>query len=254
MEKNKTVFGLFLASLLLSIIGSVYFSLLLFISLAPLLAILHIEHKARYKSFDFIALFLLVGASISSAILLDLNLLDALVYGILMWISTFVYLFTNKHSRNNLGLLTWIIYWLALEYVALKLNPALSYHLLGAAVSDPDLIPWSNYSGLTGISAWLLAGNVLLYISLFKDGGILNGQVRWLSISYSIILIALPIIISSFISLSPEIITPEITQQLYAEKPVNLTPYNANGEIFGRSAAWVSVLIIIYAFVKRETK
>lgn len=254
MEKNKTVFGLFIASLVLLIIGRVYFPILLFVALAPLFAILHIDHKAKLGSFDFIALILLIAANLAAGILLELDLLDAIVYGSLMWLATVVYKFTNKHSRNNLGLLTLIIYWLSLEYVALKLNPALSHYLLGASFDYVSFISWSNYSGLTGITAWLLAANVLVYISLFKDGGILEGQIRWLTISYSIILIALPIIISSFIELSPEVITPEIAQRFYSEKPVDLTPYNTNGEIFGRSSAWVAVLIIIYAFVKRKTK
>jgi len=254
MEKNKASILLLVLSIVFITLGRTFLPILTFIGIAPLLVLLTLDHKFKYKSFDFLVLTGLVISHTICGLLDGQSIWLSLTYGTAVWVSTVIYLFTNKHSRNKIGMLTMVIYWMAIEYALLKISPAFAFLLIGTAFENSSMIPWSAYSGITGVSCWVLIANILLYISLFKHGGILNGQVRWLSICYSIILIALPVIISFFITFDQQPLTGEVVYNLYSNKEVSVFPYANNGEVFGRTSAWVSVLILIYAFVKREVK
>ncbi|MTI19903.1 hypothetical protein E1176_02610 [Fulvivirga sp. RKSG066] len=252
MERNNLI--LLVSSVLLFVIGQTLFPLAIFLSLAPLFALLQIEHPLKFKHADVLVLIALVVSFGIWALLSQLNLWLALSFSVLVWLSTVIYTFTNRYSKNKIGLLTLVIYWLALEYVAISLNPEFAHVLLGNALEVTPFIPWSASSGLTGVSCWILIGNILLYLSLFKDGGILEGRFRWLTLSYCIIGIALPIIISYFITFDVPPITSELVQKSYSGYLIEVGHYDRTGEVFGRTSAWVAVLIILYAFVKKEVK
>lgn len=255
MEKNKSTLILSLASIICLIVGQLYFPFVLLLGIAPLLALAKVNEHFRIKHFDFLILGVLLLTQLVVALLKSESVLAGSTYAILIWLTFALFSFTDKHSKNKLGVFTIIVYWLAAEYIALLFFPESAHFLLGAGFDSTSSIDWSGYTGLTGISTWILFGNCLLYYALFfGENNVLTGKLRPLSLTYSIAGALLPLLIISFFDYESSKVTASVVQEYYNNEPVSITPYAVDGEVFARSIGWVSALIGIYAFVKRKTK
>lgn len=255
MEKNKKAFVLILIAITAYVVSNVYFPLLIFLFIAPLIALKDIKHGFKYKYFDFAVLFVLIISHLTNGIFLNNAWEMGLIFSLLIWLAFILYNISDTYLKNKIGAFTLIIFWLALAYLSINQYPQTASYLLGATFDHSSLITWSGFSGLLGVSCWILFGNVLLYIALFKgDHNILNGNIRWLSISYSLIVIALPLIITSFMDFENASINSQAVINYFSGLVVDNDIYAQRGEVFGRTASWVSILLILYAFVKKRIK
>jgi hypothetical protein len=261
MEKNNKYFLLAGLSLVCMVSGYVLssFPFLIMLALAPLFK-LYEEIKTRNKRIPILLLILLLFPIIISYSLFYLLtstgpvIFFSMIYGIMMSLTFIMYWFTDTYSKNRLGFFTLFLYWLSMEYVAIKLMPEMAYFLLGTTwLSYPAWVAWNAQTGMMGISAWILTGNILLYYALFKGKGIIEGHFRPLTLVYVLMAICIPIVISyQFFSPTPIITVPEviIAYSQPSEMPLAFKDYAITGEVFGRTSAWITVLIVLYSFVK----
>jgi hypothetical protein len=137
--------------------------------------------------------------------------------------------FTAYVHSNVWGLMNFVVFWVAMEYLMLLWLPFdISGWLIGTPLLNNEAANnWVIYSGALGFSLWVLLGGLLLYKS------IINKKINFIALLAALLLIFLPV------ALSPGINDNE--------------SYIAQGEWIGRTCLWVSVLILIYTFVKRQT-
>ncbi|MEL7001374.1 MAG: hypothetical protein AAFN93_01430 [Bacteroidota bacterium] len=165
---------------------------------------------------------------------------QALLHGALMAISLVLYWFTDKYARNRIGFFTVIIYWLALEYCSLLIDYTPSFMILGGVLSNwGTSIAWHTETGWLGISAWIITGNILFYYVFFKDLAIFNGRFRVLTLIYVVLFLSLPFIYGYFSANSTSLVEMNIS---------------ASEEYLGRTAMWVTALLLSYGFVKSKVK
>lgn len=119
------------------------------------------------------------------------------------------------------GFVRFMLFWLAIEYVALSFG---KNFFLGTILVDTEWTRWARYTGVGGISLWILVSAWLLYLALFR---------KWQYAAAFVIVIVAPILYS------------------YTLPAVLLTPEN---EWVTRTAAWISVLILLSIIVKAFTR
>ena len=122
---------------------------------------------------------------------------------------------------QRLGIVRFILLWLAIEYVAFLSG---KNFFLGAILADTEWTRWSQYTGVAGISLWLLISGWFLYLGLFR---------KWQYTLVFVIVIVAPILYS------------------YTLPTVTIEPEN---EWVARTAAWISVLILLSTVVKEFTR
>jgi apolipoprotein N-acyltransferase len=235
------------------------FPFLIMLAIAPLLKIYE-QFKEDEKSVGAYSFYIILPLALSFTLISfyrgTTTLFQGSVFGILMALSLIFFWLTDTFSKNRLGYFTIIIFWLALEYAAIKLNPELANLLLGSCLIEyPVMIRWNSETGMMGVSAWILLSNILLYYALFKGKGLLQGNFRPLSLFYALLAISIPGLISWFLIDPQHILTVKDVILAYSdpsELPVTLKNYAVTGEVFGRTAAWISVLLILYSLVKRK--
>jgi hypothetical protein len=124
----------------------------------------------------------------------------------------------NKTSfLRRLGVVPLILFWLAAEY--------LTGYYIGSLLHSSTWTRWSVYTGFGGISLWILTSSFLLYLALFR---------KWQYTIPLVIVIVGPILYS-------------YTLQSSAGTEVH-------DEWIGRTAAWISVLVLISFTVKEFTR
>ncbi|MBL3657023.1 hypothetical protein [Fulvivirga sediminis] len=254
---NTRLCILALLSLCLLAVSAIFntFSFLIFLSISPLFAIFKEFNNTGNKSvplknYGFILALLSVGFGLwgfSFNKPEPIHFLQGGLFGMAISLSFLIYLFTNKYSKNRIGLLTILIYWLAIEYLLYTYIPSFAYYFLGAVFShDKYLISWNLYTGLQGVTFWIILVNILFYFALFKNMAIFNSQIRWLSIIYTLIILVIPFAMN----ISSAAIVPE---DLISHEAA-IKQLSGNGEYLGKNAVWVSILMICYGFVQRKTK
>ncbi len=261
MEKNNEALILSFLSVVFMVAGHVWpeWPFLIALSIAPLFR-QHIIFKGADAPFKKYFAFILVPLSLAFLIISLINpslqWFHGLFYGLLMALSFFIFWLTDRHTQNRLGFFTVLIYWLAMEYTAIKIIPEFAHLLLGSTFRMyEDIIAWNTQTGIMGVSAWILLGNILCYYVFFKDPGILRKTFRPLTLLYSLIVLSVPAVISWWLYAPELVVTPEFAVQAYSnpsELPSGLHKYAITGEVFGRTCAWVSVLMILYSLVKRK--
>lgn len=221
-----------------------YLSPLVFLGLAPLFGIYDLYQKGKTTAIKFI---LLTGLSLIAGFWfwkvsddkIDFNALSqALFQGVLMSFAFIFFWFTNKYAKNRIGLLTVVIYWLALEYCSLQISYLSSDLLISNALSDWGApVSWHEKTGWLGVSLWIVVGNIIFYYVLFKDNAIFQKNYRWLSFVYAILFLSIPFLYGYWYG-EPQIIEVGLPNQEY----------------LGRTALWVSMLLISYGFVKSQIR
>jgi len=146
-----------------------------------------------------------------------------------------------------------IIYWLALEYITLKIlvlfnlfpqsNPVF---LADFFLGREEWLKWNGHTGYLSISAWILISNWLGYRT------IKGGAARWINLTLFIFVIAVPIAFSYWTDLLP--ITRNEMFSLYSTDKSVFENYSLQGEWMARTCAWVSVLVLLFSFVRYRTK
>lgn len=227
------------------------FPVLIFAALAPLFAISDQarEHPSPWNRFELILLALSIGLLAAHAF--DLSTLIPVLLQAILFTFVFVgYAFAYKNLGARLGKFTIIFFWLGLEYLVLKLPwHTKVVYLADSILLKPDWYTWTTHTGYLGVTLWILVANLLFYLGLFRSSGF---NIYFL-IS-AILLVAAPILYS--LQNENSMITYSHMMQLYGSAPKGSLPqkYLQQGELIARTAAWVSVLIILLSFVKNYTR
>ena len=226
------------------------FPVLIFVALSPLFALadkIHSEDKFwNYAELILIALALsLLAGHVFQLQYLIVSMIQAIGFTLAFVGYGFVY----QSLGPRAGKITIIIFWLAIEYIFLKLQwPANSLFLADAIQLKTDWLNWTFHTGYLGSSLWILLANLILYLAVFKAG-----RINWIWLILFLGLLTAPIVFSFTSELSA--INREEMIALYSNFPQDFKPvYLKRGEFIPRTAAWISALIIIFALVKSKTQ
>lgn len=223
------------------------FPLLAFFGFTPFIAIAvnNRKEKSLWTSLELV----LLGLSISffAGSLFSFSLLVSIVaQGIFFTLSFLGYTFVRKSLGSGVSIITLCIFWLAIEYVLLKWSPFPINFLADLFYLKPEWTAWNTSTGYLGASLWVLTTNTLLYQAVLTER-----KVNWIFVVLFLIAVVAPIVYSYIIEINP--ISREQMIQLYASPPNETSEYTLKGEFIPRTAAWVSVLILLFTLVKRKT-
>ena len=242
-----------LCTLLLLATARLYAPPLGLIALAPIFCILSATLQERKLIIHWLIFATLVFTFTGIITLKEITLTP--IYGVGLSAAISLFLITQTFSKNRLGLFTIIFFWLALDYLMLKIAPESAQFFLSSLFDGSIVVSWSRSTGNLGITGWIVLSNILFYYALFEGNGILQGNIRWLTLTYAMIIVALPIITGLFLTneLTP-VTTIEMIQVYDHGVSTVESDYARNGEWLGRTAAWVAILILTYSLIKRKVK
>lgn len=256
-KKNNTTFInvwiLFAAATLLLSAGWLMksFPVLIFIGIAPLFAISDAA-KDKETPWNHLELILLsLSISLFCASIFDATqLILVLAQAILLTLAFAGYTFSYQSLGSKLGKFTILFFWLGLEYLMLKLPWRNDFYFLADSLElQPSWWKWNAEIGYLGISNWVLVVNLIFYLAFLK-----SKSINWLLIVLGVLLVTGPIIYSIFY-LDEAGLNREHMMALYSNgTEVVSENYKNRGELITRTAAWVSVLIILLAVVKNKIK
>lgn len=226
------------------------FPILIFVGLAPLFAIADQakDHTSPWNRFELILLAFVVA--LLAAHIFDFSfIIFVFVQAIALTLAFVGYAFAYQNLGSRLGKFTIIFFWLGLEYTFLKLPWRNDFVFLSdALIIHPAWCTWNVYTGYLGGSVWILVVNLVFYHSVFGEG-----RFRIDIFIAALVLIAAPILYSYQ---TVEIATNRLDMlALYSNaSPQVPEKYLKQGELSARTATWISVLIILLAFVKNQTR
>ncbi|MEQ1586106.1 MAG: hypothetical protein ABL895_09525 [Cyclobacteriaceae bacterium] len=225
------------------------FPVLIFLGIAPLFAITDQakDHKSPWNRFELILLSLSV--SLFAALLFNTKLLVFVLAQSILFTLTFVgYSFAYQSLGSRLGKFTIIFFWLGAEYILLKLPWSEQTLFLADALQlQASWMKWTYHVGYLGASFWILVVNLIFYLTFFQKKEF-NGYY----FTAGIALIIVPILFSYQTETAGINHAEMIT--LYTQGFSGSEKYLKQGELIARTAAWISVLIILLSFVKNQTR
>lgn len=225
------------------------FPVLIFLGFAPLFAITDQakDHKSPWNRFELILLSLSV--SLFAAQLFRTQLLVFVLAQSILFTLTFVgYSFAYQSLGSRLGKFTIIFFWLGAEYILLKLPWSEQTLFLADALHlQASWLKWTYHVGYLGASFWILLVNLLFYLTFFQKKEF-NGYY----FAAGITVIIVPILFS-YQTETTGINHAEMIA-LYTQGTTGSGKYLKQGELIARTAAWISVLIILLSFVKNQTR
>ena len=249
----KNVLVLFATATLLLSAGGLMksFPVLIFIGIAPLFAISDIA-KDKDSPWNHLELILVTLAIFlfCTRIFDTTQLILVLAQAILLTLAFAGYAFSYQNLGSRLGKFTIIFFWLALEYLMLKLPWRSDFYFLADALElQASWWKWNANLGYMVISAWVLIVNLIFYLGFFK-----SSSINWYLISLAFLLVTGPIMYSVYYFEAPGINREQMIA-LYSNVSTTLSEnYTKRAELISRSATWVSVLIILLALVKNKIK
>lgn len=223
------------------------FPLPIFFAFAPLFAIADQarENDDFWINTEFILLSL-VSCFLAAFAFDFAHMVGVLILAITFTVSFVIYTFCFQQLGSRLGKFTIIFFWLATEYVLLKLpwrNE--SIFLADVLLLKKEWLHWTGHTGYLGGTLWILLTNLFLYITLFKG----SFNKAWLVVT--LIALLTPAIASYFIEQAS--IPRDEMMLLYNTGKSALMNYSQQGELVTRTSAWVSIVIILLAIVKIQT-
>ncbi|NOT74713.1 MAG: hypothetical protein HOP08_07270 [Cyclobacteriaceae bacterium] len=236
---------LFVISVALLMEGSIWplFPIGIFFGFAPLFALTDRVNNTEnvWERMEWVLIALAIYFFLAFGF--DLSLIvHSMVYAIVFTIPFIGYVWVRQTLGDRVGKIIIILFWLALEYGIYKIFPDRSQFLTDILSRYTDWMQWNIYTGFMGGSLWILMVNLIAYYLFFSEQ-----PFKWYWIVLAIVFLAGPIAYSFILDYHPIVRSDMFT----TSKDVT---YLANGEVTGRTAAWISVLILLYAFVKSQTK
>src|SRR6478609_4362406 len=147
------------------------FPLLIFTGIAPLFAITdQVNPKKSFWNF-FELILLALSISLFASYLFDTKyIVPVLVQSIVFTCSFVAYSFARQNIGEWLGKYCILIFWLAFEYIFLKLSwPTPTLFLADALLLKVEWLRWTHYTGYLGITVWILVTNLVLYYAFLKN-------------------------------------------------------------------------------------
>lgn len=256
-KKNSTthinVWILFAAALLLLSAGWLMksFPILIFIGIAPLFAISDIA-KDKETPWNHLEVILLsLAISLFCASVFDTSqVIMVLAQAIVLTLAFAGYAFSYQSLGSRLGKFTIIFFWLGLEYLMLKLPWRNDFYFLADSLElQSSWWRWNAEVGYLSISIWVLIVNLIFYLAFFK-----SSSINWYFGVLAVLLVAGPIIYSIFYLDAPGLNREQMIVLYGGSTEVVSGNYKNRGELIARTAAWVSILIILLAVVKNQIK
>ncbi len=223
------------------------FPLLAFAGLSPFIAIAanNRAEKSLWTSLELVLLGLSFAFFASTVFTLD-QLSHSIAQAILFTLPFLGYTFVRKTLGHKVSIITIPIFWLALEYVFLKWYPFPSIFLADILAAKSGWTLWNAETGYLGSSLWILICNTLLFQAILTEK-----KVNWFLIALFVMSVIGPILYAYSVHSIP--ITRDEMLQLYSGGHASNTNYATKGEFIPRTAAWISVLILLFAAVKNKT-
>lgn len=219
------------------------FPVLVFAGLAPLFAIAdQADEKNFWNKLE------LVGVAMGIALFVWWEFdaeraVPLAIQSIAVALTFLAYTYSRRGLGKRLGKLALILFWLTLEYLMLKFfADSRIFFLADAVYLKTDWLRWTATTGYLGASLWILLANFFLYIGLFQNG------LRLPYLIVFLIVIVGPILYSY--TLQSNYATRLEMLLLYMNNSSSAEGYAARGEWIPRTAAWISVLILLSAVVK----
>lgn len=147
---------------------------------------------------------------------------------------------------RKFGILQIPVFWFAIQYLFIKIFPGPGLVVLAdlAALPSP-YFGWSAATGLLGISAWIWLVNLLGY-GVIVQAGVARAAMALVAV----LALALPFVTGTT---GPSLQLADLVL-LYTSGQSNHEAYIINGELIARTAAWISILIVIFTVVRFSTQ
>ena len=227
------------------------FPILIFIGIAPLFAISDAA-KDKETPWNHLELILLsLAISLFCASIFDTTqLILVLAQAIVFTLAFAGYTFSYQSLGSRLGKFTIIFLWLGLEYLLLKLPWRSDFYFLADVLElKTSWWKWNADLGYLGISIWVLVVNLIFYLAFLK-----SSSINWFLVVFAVVLVAGPIVYSAYY-LDISGINRDQMIGWYSNGSDSIPEtYKNRGELITRTAAWLSVLIILLAIVKNKIK
>ena len=227
------------------------FPVLIFVGVAPLLAVARPAIRPGSSVFEKLELVLVALAVgwVVNAVARDTPIVSALVLAIVFTMAFVAHAWVRRVLGARTGILILIFFWLALEYLMVKFIPSQGFFLADALRTKEDWLRWNIHTGYLGASLWVLLVNGCVYLALLQE----KKGIQWVWLVAAILLAAGPVGYSQGLDNSP--ISREAMINLYQNNPTATDViYLARGEWIVRTATWLSALILLFTFVRQQTR
>jgi hypothetical protein len=245
ISKDPVVNGL--AAIVCFVLGW-YWLPFLFVAFAFLFHLItNIESKTNIYQFSF-AIFSCVSTSIILIkILEDTFTWLTLIQAFTLPFAFIIFEIIDRKLPKRFSYFIIILFWLSYQYLFIKFAPGQFLFLLpNAPCIPPSWMRWNTYTGFMGGSLWILVVNLFVFQSFFK-----SKRIDWLQIIFLVAVVMIPIFISQ--SVRTNALQSNEMLDLYTGRKIDNMEYTSTGELILRTAVWISVLIIIFTFVKAKT-
>lgn len=249
-KTNLPSYSLFITSAILLSAGWLMasFPILIFLALAPLFALTDraTDTSSVWEKMEWVLLAMIV--SFAAAHAFDLSyIVSSMLYGILFTMAFIGHVWVRQTLGSRVGKITVILFWLAIEYILLKVRLSESTFLADSLRLQGDWARWNIHTGYLGSTLWILMTNLMVYETFLSDK-----PFQWYSIALAVLFLFGPIAYSYTLDNAP--IDRTTMLSLYEGNPgMEDVTYLARGEFMVRTAAWISTLILLFTFVKSQT-
>ncbi|MCU0418368.1 MAG: hypothetical protein MUC38_01825 [Cyclobacteriaceae bacterium] len=225
------------------------FPAIVFVAYAPVFVILDkkSDQKPAWEHFEWILIPLACGflaAGWPREGWLYLGFVQAII-GTLVFVA---YSFCRESLGPRLGKATVILFWLAAEYVLVSLPWRHHFIFLADAIALwPTWTNWTVAVGYLAISLWIWLCNLAAYEAVLTPS-----KMRWGWAICWLLLVSVPI--GWAYAAGGQGID---RAQMIAWHTVGVPPvdrYAHQGEVVARTAAWLSVLVLLVGFVRHKVK
>lgn len=219
----------------------------IFIAIAPAFALLDVRTDVKNIYGLFSGLFVFAAITL---LMREISPATGTVFYVLVVMSVFVFYMLMQHKTSNrFNKLSLTILLIGVEYLLLKLSSRSWVTFLADAIQEKtSWTRWNIYTGYLGSTAWILWVNLMFYEAVFK-----KEKINWFLVILAIAAILLPVLYS--FDLTNNGVTKEQVLRFYRGDDSGLNePYIMYGELISRTGAWLSILIIIFTFVRAKTK
>lgn len=249
-ETDFPPFFLFLASAILTYAAwwMPSFPMMGFVAFAPLFALTDRvnETSSVWEKMEWVLLSLTV--SFFSAHHFDTSYLVSSMFSAILFTLPFVaHVWVRQTLGPRAGKITILLFWLALEYLLLKVRPAESVFLANMLQLKGSWMHWSGHTGYLAGSLWILVANLFVY-EVFLS----RIPFRWPWIVTAALIVLGPLAYSFYLTETE--ISRQMMIKLYEGNPYSNTPaaYLAQGEWIVRTATWISALVLLFTLVKSK--
>lgn len=249
-EKNKInpyVLGVGAAALLTGAWLMRSLPIFIFVGIAPLFALTdHAQKDNRWNKLELVGVALAISLW-AGWVFASEFVVNALLEAIAITVVFVGFTAVRQWLGAKLGKLPLILFWLALEYVFLKLHFTNQVLFLADALQlKKEWYAWTDKTGYLGISLWILVVNFALYLGTLQQG------IRVPYLVLFLVLLVAPIVYSYTLT-NESVLGRAEMEVLYQTNQAASSSYQDKGEWITRTAAWISVLIILFAIVKHNT-